>query len=81
MNLNSSITSPYNMHVPQIYQQYNLKYEELNNRLTKVKKEFGMRRAISSRSLTGETVRVWRMYLCILVRLHSITNLLIFFIP
>ena len=62
MNLNSSITSPYNMHVPQIYQQYNLKYEELNNRLTKVKKEFGMRRAISSRSLTGETVRVWRMY-------------------
>ena len=46
------------MRAPVTYQQYNLKFDELNNRLTKVKKEFGMRRAISSRSLTGETVSI-----------------------
>lgn len=38
------------------YDEHNLKIFELNGRLSKVKKEFGMRRAISSRSLTGETV-------------------------
>jgi hypothetical protein len=34
---------------------YDLKYEELNNRLNRVKKEFGLRRAVSTHSLTGET--------------------------
>jgi hypothetical protein len=34
---------------------YNLNYDELNKRLLGVKKEFGLRRALSSRSLTGET--------------------------
>lgn len=52
----SSSSSSYSLHNPETYQQYNLKFDELNSRLAKVKKEFGMRRAISSRSLTGETV-------------------------
>lgn len=34
---------------------YNLNYELLRNRLLEVKREFGLRKAISSRSLTGET--------------------------
>jgi hypothetical protein len=34
---------------------YDLKYDELNNRLNCVKKEFGLRRAVSTHSLTGET--------------------------
>ena len=35
--------------------QYNLNYDELNKRLIEVKREFGLRKALSSRSLTGET--------------------------
>jgi SPX domain protein involved in polyphosphate accumulation len=35
--------------------QFNLSYEELISRLNEVKKEFGMRRALSRRSLHGET--------------------------
>jgi hypothetical protein len=34
---------------------FDLHYDELNQRLNAVKKEFGMRRAISTRSLAGET--------------------------
>ena len=34
---------------------YNLNFELLRNRLLEVKREFGLRKAISSRSLTGET--------------------------
>ena len=37
------------------WRAFNLNYDELHRRLTTVKKEFGMRKAISSRSLTGET--------------------------
>jgi hypothetical protein len=37
------------------YSSHNIKYEELSRRLNVVKKEFGLRRAVSSRSLTGET--------------------------
>ena len=35
--------------------QFNLNYDELNKRLVEVKREFGLRKALSSRSLTGET--------------------------
>lgn len=34
---------------------FDLKYDELNQRLSAVKKEFGLRRAISTHSLAGET--------------------------
>lgn len=37
------------------FRGFDLRFEELNSRLKQVKKEFGMRRAISTRSLTGET--------------------------
>jgi hypothetical protein len=37
------------------WQKFNLDYDQLNNRLIIVKAEFGMRKAVSSRSLTGET--------------------------
>lgn len=37
------------------FRGFDLKFDELNSRLQSVKKEFGMRRAISTRSLTGET--------------------------
>ena len=37
------------------YNRYDLKYDDLNRRLDCVKKEFGLRRAVSSKSLTGET--------------------------
>ena len=34
---------------------YYLKYNDLKDRLRTVKKEFGLKKAISSRSITGET--------------------------
>jgi hypothetical protein len=37
------------------FEGYDLKYDELNTRLNCVKKEFGLRRAVSTQSLTGET--------------------------
>lgn len=35
--------------------QFNLNYDELNKRLVEVKREFGLRKCLSSRSLSGET--------------------------
>eukprot|EP01031_Cornospumella_fuschlensis_P039838 gene39838-48510_t len=37
------------------FRGFDLRSDELNNRLKAVKKEFGMRRAVSTRSLAGET--------------------------
>lgn len=49
---------PFNL-VPVInvhsFEGYDIKYEELNQRLNHVKKEFGLRRAVSTHTLTGET--------------------------
>lgn len=43
------------MIVAESFRGFDLKYDELNQRLNAVKKEFGMRRAISTHSLVGET--------------------------
>lgn len=53
--LNTDFGAKMRRRVREDWHRFNLDYDQLNNRLIIVKAEFGMRKAISSRSLTGET--------------------------
>ena len=52
---NSSFGEVMRLGVKEEWTQYNLNYELLRSRLLSVKREFGLRKAVSSHSLTGET--------------------------